>query len=220
MTGVRLELLTHIDMHLFVEKGLRGGIFMISQRHAKANNTYIPEYDSSQPSNHVTYLDANNLYEWAMSHALPVDEFRRLDKEECKHLNTNSVSDDNEDGFILEVDLDYPPELHDLHNEYPLAPEKMKVTENMLSPYARKLLEDIDLKGASTEKLIPNIHPKEIYVVHYRNLKLYLSLRMRLTRIHGVMTCKQQPWLKTYIDFNTQQRKMERTDFEKDFFLN
>jgi hypothetical protein len=101
----------------------------------------------------VTYLDANNIYGWAMSQGLPVDEFRRLEKEECKHLNTNSVSDDSEEGFILEVDLDYPPELHDLHNEYPLAPEKMKVAENMLSSYAKKLLEDIDLKGTSTEKL-------------------------------------------------------------------
>jgi hypothetical protein len=126
---------------------------MIAQRHPKANNTYVPEYDSSQPSNHVTYLDANNIYGWAMSQGLPVDEFRRLEKEECKHLNTNSVSDDSEEGFILEVDLDYPPELHDLHNEYPLAPEKMKVAENMLSSYAKKLLEDIDLKGTSTEKL-------------------------------------------------------------------
>jgi hypothetical protein len=153
-----------------------------------------------------------------MSQALPVDELRRLEKEECKHLNTNSVSDDSEEGFILEVDLDYPPELHDLHNEYSLAPEKMKVAENMLSSYAKKLLEDIDMKGTSTEKLMPNIHPKEIYVVHYRNLKLYLSLRMRLTRIHRVMTFKQPHWLKTYIDFNTQQRKMAKTDFEKDFF--
>jgi hypothetical protein len=101
----------------------------------------------------VTYLDANNIYGWAMSQGRPVDEFRRLEKKECKHLNTNSVSDDSEEGFILEVDLDYPPELHDLHNEYPLAPEKMKVAENMLSSYAKKLLEDIDLKGTSTEKL-------------------------------------------------------------------
>ena len=126
---------------------------MIAQRHPKASNTYVPEYDSSQPSNHVTYLDANNIYGWAMSQGRPVDEFRRLEKKECKHLNTNSVSDDSEEGFILEVDLDYPPELHDLHNEYPLAPEKMKVAENMLSSYAKKLLEDIDLKGTSTEKL-------------------------------------------------------------------
>ena len=134
MTVVRLELLTDIDMHLFSEKGLRGGISMITHRHAKANNSYVPDYDPSQPSNHVTYLDANNLYGWAMSQALPVHGFRWLEKEEFEHLNINSVSDDSEDGYILEVDLDYPPELHDHHNEYPLSPEKMKVTENMLSP--------------------------------------------------------------------------------------
>lgn len=218
MIGVRLKLLTDIDMHLFIEKGLRGGISIITHRHAKANNKYVPDYDSSQPSNHVTYLDANNLFGWEMSQALPVDEFRWLEDQEIESLNINSVSDDREDGFILEVDLDYPPELHDLYNEYPLAPEKMKVTENMLSPYAKKLLEELELKGTSTEKLIPNLHPKEKYVVHYRNLKLYLSLGMRLTRIHRVMAFKQQPWLKTYIDFNTQKRKMAINEFEKDFF--
>ena len=148
-------------MHLFIEKRLRGGISMITHRHAKANHKYVSDYDSSQQSNHVTYLDANNLYGWAMSQALPVDEFRWLEDQEIESLNINSVSDDSEDGFILEVDLDYPPELHDLQNEYPLAPEKMKVTENMLSPYAKKLLEELELKGTSTEKLIPNLHSTE-----------------------------------------------------------
>jgi hypothetical protein len=150
--------------------------------------------------------------------ALPVNGFRWLEKEEFEHLNISSVSDDSEDGYILEVDLDYPPELHDHHNEYTLAPEKMKVTENMLSPYAKQLLEELEMKGTSTEKLIPNLHPKEKYVVHYRNLKLYLSLGMKLTRIHRVMTFKQQPWLKTYIDVNTQKRKMVNNEFEKDVF--
>jgi hypothetical protein len=120
-----------------------------------------------------------------MSQALPVDMFRWLENQEIESLGINSVSDDSEDGFMLEVDLNYPPELHDLHNEYPLAPEKMKVTENMLSPYAKKLLEELELKGTSTEKLIPNLHPKERYVVHYRNLKLYLSPGMKLTKIHS-----------------------------------
>jgi hypothetical protein len=82
---------------------------MITHRHAKASNKYVPDYDSRQPNTHTTYLDANNLYGWAMSQALPVDEFRWLEKEEFKHLNINTVSDDGEDGFILEVDLDCPP---------------------------------------------------------------------------------------------------------------
>ncbi len=119
---------------------------------------------------------------------------------------------------MLEVDLEYPQELHDHHNEYPLAPEKVKVTEDMLSPYAKKLLEDLDLKGTSTEKLIPNLNSKKKYVVHYRNLKLYLSLGMKLTKIHKVVTFRQTPWLKQYIYFNTEKRKMAKNDFEKDFF--
>ena len=107
---------------------------------------------------------------------------------------------------MLEVDLEYPQELHDHHNEYPLAPEKVKVTEDMLSPYATKLLEDLDLKGTSTEKLIPILNSKKKYVVHYRNLKLYLSLG----KIHKVVTFRQTPWLKQYIDFNTEKRKMAK----------
>jgi hypothetical protein len=185
MTDVRLELLTDIDMHLFIEKGLRGGISMISHRNAKANSRYVPDYHPSQPSSHVTYIDVNNLYGWEMSQALPVGGFRWLEKEEFEHLNINSVSDDSKDVYILEVDIDYPPVLHDHHKKYPLAPEKMKVTENMLSPLAKQLLEELEMKGISTEKLILNLHPKEKYVVHYRNLKLYLSLGMRLTRIRS-----------------------------------
>ena len=136
----------------------------------------------------MTYLDANNLFGWTMSQALPVDGFRWLEDQEIESLSVLEIYDINENGYILEVDLDYPPELHDHHNEYPLAPEKMKVTEDMLSPYAKKLLKDLDLKGTSTEKLIPNLNSNEKYVVHYRNLKLYLSLGMRLTRSHDFQT--------------------------------
>jgi hypothetical protein len=86
-----------------------------------------------------------------------------------RSLNVLESSDNNENGYIVEVDLNYPPELYDHHNEYPLAPAKMKVTESILSPYAKKLLDDLDLKGTSTEKLIPNLNSKEKYVVHYQN---------------------------------------------------
>ncbi|CAG2208295.1 unnamed protein product [Mytilus edulis] len=218
MTGVNLELLTDVDMHLFIEKGLRGGISTISQRHAKANNKDVPNYDENEPNSHVMYLDANNLYGWAMSQALPVKDFKWLDDCEIENLHISDIADENENGYILEVDLEYPMELHDDHSEYPLAPEKLKVTDEMLSPYAKKLLEDLDLKGTSTEKLIPNLYPKEKYVVHYRNLKLYLSLGMRLTKIHRVLAFEQRPWLKKYIDFNTEKRKLAKNEFEKDFF--
>ena len=115
MTGILLELLTDIDMHLFIEKGLRGGISTVTHRHAKANNRYVPDYDPSQPSSHVTYIDANNLYGWTMSQALPVDGSRWLEDQEIESLNVLEISDNNENGYILEVDLNYPPELHDHH---------------------------------------------------------------------------------------------------------
>ncbi|XP_041351368.1 uncharacterized protein LOC121370296 [Gigantopelta aegis] len=215
MTGVKLELLTDIDMHLFIEKGLRGGISMISHRHAKANNNQVPNHDPDLPNTYIAYLDANNLYGWAMSQALPVSGFQWLDD---PHIDVTEVPDDASVGYILEVDLDYPQELHDLHNEYPLAPEKMTVTEDMLSPYASQLLKELDMSGISTEKLIPNLRQKERYVVHYRNLKLYISLGMKLTKIHRVLAFEQSPWLKAYIDFNTNRRKCAQNDFEKEFF--
>ena len=199
-------------MHLFIEKGLRGGISTVTHRHAKVHNRYVPDYNPSQPSSHVTYLDTNNLYGWAMSQTLPVDVFRWLEDQEIESLNVLEISDNNENGYILEVDLNYPPELHDHHNEY------LKVTEDMLSPYAKKFPEDLDLSGTSTEKLIPNLNSKEKYVVHYRNLKLYLSFGMKLTRIHKVVIFRQTPRLKQYIDFNTEKRKMAKNDFEKNFF--
>ena len=122
MTGVELELLTDPDMYLFVEEGLRGGISMITHRHAKANNPYVEGYKPDQPHNYLMYLDANNLYGWAMSQSLPVNNFGWLTPQEIEHLDVMTLPDDGTEGYILEVDLEYPKELHELHNDYPLAP--------------------------------------------------------------------------------------------------
>ena len=179
---------------------------MISHRHAEANHKDVPGYDPAQPDNHIVYLDANNLYGWSMSQSLPVQGFRWLEEEEMDLMKIAEISDDAEEGYILEVDLDYPQDLHDMHNEYPLAPEKVTVTEDILSPYAQDLLKDLGLAGTSMEKLVPNLRPKEKYVVHYRNPTLYRSLCIKLTKIIRVMAFEQRSWLKPYIDF------------EKDFF--
>ncbi|XP_033761654.1 uncharacterized protein LOC117343421 [Pecten maximus] len=218
MTEVKLELLTDIDTHLFIEKGLRGGISMITHRHAEANNSHVPEYDPSKDTKYIVYLDANNLYGWAMSQPLPTHDFGWLNDQEREKFDVTGISDDSQVGYILEVDLEYPSDLHDLHNDYPLAPERIQVTADMLSPYASKLLEDLELKGTSTRKLVPNLNPKTKYILHYRNLKQYLSLGMKLTKVHQVLSFQQSPWLKTYIDFNTERRKKAKNDFEKDFY--
>ncbi|CAB4039210.1 Gastrula zinc finger, partial [Paramuricea clavata] len=176
MTGVELELLTNPDMYLFIEEGLRGGISMISNRFSKANNPYVPDYDPKQENSYVMYFDANNLYGWAMSQPLPTGEFDWLTDQEIAELDITDVADDNEQGYVLEVDLHYPSELHDLHNDYPLAPERMKVSSEMLSPYCQELSECLNLRGGAVPKLVPNLRDKTNYVVHYRNLKQYLAL--------------------------------------------
>ena len=193
LTKINLELLTDPDMLLMVESGLRGGISMISNRYGKANNKYMGEkYDPSKPSKYIVYLDANNLYGWAMSKPLPVKDFEWMSKQELDEWRSNPF------GCILEVDIEYPRELHDLHNDYPLAPERLMMN--------------------GVEKLIPNLNDKERYVVHHETLKLYESLGLKIKKIHRGIKFTESEWLKEYIDLNTKLRAQSNSDFEKDFF--
>ena len=109
--------------------------------------------------------------------------------------------------FQLEVDLEYLSELHDLHNDHPLAPENLKINQNMLSKYCSKIANKYGIKIGEVNKLVPNLGNKSKYIVHYRNLQLYLSLEMKLTKIHRILGFKESDWLKRYIDFNTDKRK-------------
>ena len=211
MTGINLELITDIDMQLFLERGMKGGISNITHRHAKANNKYMKNYDPDKPSSYIMYLDANNLYGWAMSQPLPYGNFRLV--------NADSVIPKKKGiGHIYEVDLEYPEELHDLHNDYPCAPEKIKVTDDMLSDYCREIKDKFNLNSGNVSKLIPNLMDKKNYVIHEELLKLYLSLGLKLKKIHRVLEFNEKPWLKEYIDCNTEKRTHAKNAFEKDFF--
>ena len=173
MTSIKLEKISDIDMYLFIEKGTRGGISYIAKRYAKANNKYMNDYDPKKPSTFITYLDENNLYGWAMSRYLPCGEFRWV--KNVDGLDVMSISEKSDTAYFLEVDLDYPDKLHELHNDYPLAPEKLAVSNDMLSAYCKKIADKYDIKVGDVKKLIPNLGNKTKYVVHYRNLQLYLS---------------------------------------------
>ena len=165
-SGVVLELLSDVDMLLMFEKGIRGGISMISNRYGCANNPYMGEkYDPRSPKKYLTYLDANNLYGWAMMEPLPVGGFKWMTEDEKENWKNKTC--------ILEVDLEYPKELHDLHNDYPLAPERLKI--------------------GNVEKLIPNLWDKEKYVVHHKNLKLYLELGLKIKKVHRGIKFKEEP---------------------------
>ena len=218
MTNIQLELMTDIDMYQFIEKGMRGGISYIANRYGKANNKYMKEYDDKEPSKYNMCLDANNLYGWAMSQYLPTGGFRWMTEKQINKINLAQYNEDSKKGLILEVDLEYPDELHNLHNTFPLAPQKVKVTEDMLSDYCKNIAEKYNISTGLVHKLIPTLNNKEKYVIHYRNLQLYLDLGLKLTKVHRVLEFNQSPWLKKYIDFNTDKRKNAVNDFEKDFF--
>ena len=167
ITGVELELLTDYDQHLFIEKGIRGGISMVSKRYAKANNPQMEGYDPEKQKSYLLYLDANNLYGWAMSQPLPTGGFQW--EKDCKRLQKTIVDhpSDSDHGYIHEVDLEYPEELHETHNGYPLVPEKLNVKEEWLSNYQKSVKY---LNTPEVEKLVPNLRKKEKYIIRYRNL--------------------------------------------------
>ena len=218
MTDIKLELMIDIDMFQFIEKGMRGGTSYIANRYGKANNRYMKTYDEKAPSKYIMYLDANNLYGWAMSQYLPTGGFKWMTKNHIDKIDLAKYTEDSKKGLILEVDLAYPEELHDLHNDYPLAPEKVKVTKNMLSDYCQKIASKYNISTGLVHKLIPTLSNKEKYVLHYRNLQLYTDLGLKLTKVHRVLEFNQSPWLKEYIDFNTEKRTNAKNAFEKDFF--
>ena len=217
-TGVELDLLDDPDMYLMIESGIRGGVSMITKKFAQANNPYVDDYDPAKPINYLMYLDANNLYGWAMSQKLPEKEFDWLTEQQLQDFDVTQFPDDAETGYILEVDLEYPAEIHDLHNDLPVAPEQRKVGEDELSAYSTELKTKLNLKGRPQPKLVPNLYNKTKYVIHYVNLKQYMRLGVRLLRIHRGIEFHQSFWLKKYISLNTEKRKQARNAFEKDFF--
>ena len=151
-----------------------------------------------------------------MSEYLPYEGFKWL--KNVDEFDVMSINEKSPIGYFLEVDLEYPDELHELHNDFPLAPEKLAVSSDMLSKYCKKIADKYEIKVGDVKKLIPNLDNKTNYVVHYRNLQLYLPLGMKVTKIHRVLECKQSDWMKKYMDFNTEKRMNAPNDFEKYFF--
>ena len=113
MTKVKLEIIPDPDLCILFEKGTRGGVSYISNRYSKANNKYLKSYDPKQESKHIIYLDANNLYGYAMSKFLPTSHFKWIDP---KEFDLNKYNSNSSKGCVLEADLEYPKELRELHN--------------------------------------------------------------------------------------------------------
>jgi hypothetical protein len=217
------------DMLLWIEKEIRGGMTVVSKRYVKADNPYVNKENESKNSNQLNtylwYVDANQLYAWAMTQYLPYDNFYWVKQEEITKMtieqwkeNIINMAEDSNQGCIFEVDLDYPIELHDLHKDYPLAPENREVGLEELSPMMLYLKEKNQLHYTKTAKLCGTLNHKKNYKVHYRTLKLYLELGMELKKIHKILGFNQKPWMKTFVLKNVDFRQKANSDFLKDLY--
>ena len=220
MTKVKLELFHEgqEDMHEFVQRWMRGGNSMAPRRIARANFPGMKGYDKRKANKWILYLDANNLYGWAMSQYLPTGGFRWLDLNNLPDVR--SISPTARRGSAWEVKLEYPDELHPLHTDFPLCPERQVVKRAKLSPHQNKDLIDELSKGkfAETEKLVATLETKDHYILHYQNLQQCLALGMRLVHVYRVMEFDQSPWLEPYINANTLRRRDAKNAFEKDLW--
>ena len=172
-TNVNLELLTDYDILLMIESGIRGGMCQVIHRYAKANNKYMKNFNKNIPSTYLQYLDANNLYGWAMCKKLPVDGFKWIDglSTFSEHLIKN-YNENGDIGYFLEVDIEYPKELFNKHKDLPFLPNREKIN--------------------NVEKRVTSIEDKEKYVIHIAALKKALNHGLVLKRVHRVIEFRQE----------------------------
>ena len=218
-SSLTLELLSDINQYLFIIKGIRGGMSMVSKRHAVTNNKYVEGYNSLKSSSFILYLDANNLYGRAMQEYLPWKNFEWMSPHQLNYDFIKRLEPEGEVGCIIQCSLEYPVALHDYHSDYPLAPIKKSIPYGMLSPVARMICDKHKLKRTTNvEKLLATVEDKDFYILHYRNLQLYVSLGLRVKKIHAGIIFKQGHIMKSYVDFNSEKRAQATNKFDTDFY--
>ena len=207
MTKIELELISDPDMYLFLMDTIRGGISVCNKKHVIADNKYINK--DTKNKKYLLYLDANNLYGFSMIQSLPYKNFKW----------SNNLTLDKIQTGIYEVNIEIPTNLHDKFKDYPLAPKIKNISENNLSEYQKYLNNKLNIKCSEKDKkLILDLLPKKNYKIYYRNLEDYIKLGLKITKIHKILTFDEKPFLKNYIDLNTNLRKQAINDLEKDLF--
>ena len=189
ITGVKVELVS--DDCFIPWKRTKEVISYIAKRFSNASNKYMQFYHNGKPSKYITYLDENDFYGWAMRQYLLYSQFKWLNQKEIDNFDVNSIGENIPMRYILEVDLEYLYELLELHNDYLLASVKLENSHNILWNYCSNIANECGIKEGAVNKLIPNVDIESKYVIHYGNLQLYLSLRMKLTKIHRILKFRQ-----------------------------
>lgn len=216
-TGVKLELYTDYDMYLWTEnKGIRGGISQVSKRYAEANNKYMKAHDSTKEISHILNLDANALYPAGMVKYLPVSGFKMEDEQTVDRWTVEeilAIKEDADIGYTFEFTIRLPKSLHDKFNNYPMFPRNMEIDRSELSKFQQE-----NCKVSNAKKLCLSLNQADNYVAHYRYLQTALKLGYELVKIHKVQSFNQSPFMKPYIEMNTDLRKNAKSKFEEDFF--
>ena len=212
-TKVELGLLSDIDMLLFCERAIRGGINGIgATRHFKANNKYMEDFDKFQPSVFGAFFDITSLYAGTMQQPLPCGNYKgRNDLTVDDILNADCFGGV---GYFVEIDLEYPPHLHDHLNDLPLAPEKLQIITECLSDYAKSF----GIPASRVAKLMETLFDKSFSICHFRKLKFYVEKGLTVKHLHRVLQFDQSCSLGNFISKNTALRKEAKTDFDKNFF--
>ena len=179
---VKLKKISDSDKYIFIEKGTRGGISYISKRYIKANNEYCSDSDSEKPKTYISYLDINNLYGHAMSQSLPYANFKWVKNINEVEQKLMEIKSNSSIGYILEVDLEYPKNLHYEHNDYPIELEKINIQKEWLSNYCLEIANEHNISTGTTKKLATNLMDKNNYLIYYRNLQQCLELRMKVKK--------------------------------------
>jgi hypothetical protein len=202
-------------LYKFVENMKRGGISTIMNRYAKVEETK----ENEEPTSKIDYVDATNLYGWAMMQELPTGNFRKWNALEVSWFDMDMIRNydihSNPKGFLIECDIEIPLHLHEKFRHYPLAAERLSIPYNMLSLFHQKRVSEQDHDN-KTPKLLLTLFNKKHYGAHILNLKLFLELGLIITRVHAVVEYSHSTWMKSFIEKNSLKRSLATTEFEKD----
>lgn len=214
-TGVEIELIQDQSIWDWIRKSIRGGLTYVATRYMKANLEHLADYDVNSPRTELRYLDVRGLYSFCLRRPLPLRNYRWLTRKQIERFDINNIRQGT--GYILEVDVSYPPELHSLLRDLPPLPEHKIPCPSKWSPYQRRLATIIGQKNPKQKKLMADLEPKKNYVVHAEHLRVCLKIGIKMEKIHRILSFDEYPWAGSYIEFVEKKRQLAKDSFTSNY---